>query len=55
MNLLIYLIIVENFIVRSSDLDELNRKIQAAKWKPTDSFNSTTFKILLGWKVYLHY
>lgn len=37
-------------MVRVSDTEELNRKAEAYKLQLSDSFNSTTFKILLGWK-----
>ena len=38
-------------MVRVSDVEEMNRKANLYKWKISDSFNSTTIKILLGWKV----
>jgi hypothetical protein len=37
-------------MVRVSDTEELNRKAEAYKVQLSESFNSTTFKILLGWK-----
>ena len=33
-----------------TDTEELNRKAEAYKVQLSESFNSTTFKILLGWK-----